>query len=150
MIGLVQRVSRASVAVAGNVIGTIGTGLVVLVGIQPEDSPATAEKLLHRMLNYRIFADAQGRMNVSLKDQGGGLLLVPQFTLCADTTHGMRPGFSAAAPPQVAERLFGYLVGRAEALHSPVAAGPFGTDMQVSLINEGPVTFWLQSHSPAS
>ncbi len=143
MIGLLQRVSQASVTVTGKVIGAIGSGLVVLLGVEPEDSPATAEKLLNRLLNYRVFADAEGKMNLSLKDQGGGLLLVPQFTLCADTGQGMRPSFSTAASPELARRLFDYLVERAAQLHSSVAAGRFGADMQLSLINDGPVTFWL-------
>ena len=143
MIGLLQRVCRASVAVTGEVVGSIDAGLVVLLGFQPEDSVATAEKLLNRLLNYRVFADAEGKMNLSLKDHGGGLLLVPQFTLCADTRRGMRPGFSTAASPELAVRLFGYLVERAAQVHSPVAAGRFGAHMQLSLINDGPVTFWL-------
>ena len=145
MIGLLQRVSQSSVTVNGEVVGAIATGLMVLVGIEPEDSPAVADQLLHRILNYRIFADAQGRMNVSLKNHAAGLLLVPQFTLCADTSRGLRPGFSTAAGPELGEHLFGYLVRRAEALHAPVASGRFGAHMQVSLVNDGPVTFWLQS-----
>ncbi|HEX4872084.1 MAG TPA: D-aminoacyl-tRNA deacylase [Nevskiaceae bacterium] len=145
MIALLQRVAEARVAVAGETLGAIGPGLLVLIGVRPEDQTASAERLLERLLGYRVFADAQGRMNRSLRDIGGGLLLVPQFTLAADTRRGSRPGFSGAAAPALAQRLFEHLVQRAQASHAPVASGRFGADMQVSLTNDGPVTFWLES-----
>jgi D-tyrosyl-tRNA(Tyr) deacylase len=144
MIALLQRVSSASVDVAGERIGAIGPGLLVLVGVQPQDDERTALRLLERLLAYRVFGDAQGRMNLSLADTGGGLLLVPQFTLAADTRKGNRPGFSTAASPAEAERLFGLFCERARAAHPVVATGRFGADMRVSLVNEGPVTFWLE------
>ncbi len=144
MIGLLQRVSEASVRVDGQNIGAIGPGLLVLVGVERDDRDDQAERLLQRLLGYRVFADAQGRMNLSLRDTGGGLLLVPQFTLAADTHKGTRPGFSHAAPPATARRLFDHLVDLARRGHHPVASGQFGADMQVALINDGPVTFWLQ------
>jgi len=148
MIALLQRVSSASVDVAGERVGAIGPGLLVLVGVQPQDDPRTALRLLERLLAYRVFGDAEGRMNLSLADTGGGLLLVPQFTLAADTRSGTRPSFTPAAPPAEASRLFDYTLSRARALHSVVESGRFGADMQVALINDGPVTFWLQV-SPA-
>lgn len=144
MIGLIQRVLEAGVAVDGATVGEIGPGLLALVGVQPGDSEATADRLLERMLRYRVFSDDAGRMNRSLQDVGGGLLLVSQFTLAADTRQGNRPGFSTAANPAEGERLFGYLVERARASHPNVATGRFGAHMQVSLVNEGPVTFWLE------
>jgi len=145
MIGLIQRVTGAEVRVAGAVVASIGRGLLVLVAVRREDTEATAERLLERLLGYRVFADSEGRMNLSIREVGGGLLLVPQFTLAADTRKGTRAGFSAAADPELARRLFGYLLGRAQASYAPVSAGVFGADMQVSLINDGPVTFWLES-----
>lgn len=145
MIGLLQRVSEASVAVEGELIGAIGRGLLVLVGVQPEDTPARAERLLERLLGYRVFPDAENRMNLCLRDIGGGLLLVPQFTLAADTRRGRRPSFTSAAPPEQGRALFDYLVGRAQALHPEVACGRFGAEMRVALINEGPVTFWIEA-----
>ena len=144
MIALLQRVSSASVDVAGERVGAIGPGLLVLVGVQPRDDGRTAGRLLERLLAYRVFGDAQGRMNLSLTDTGGGLLLVPQFTLAADTRKGNRPGFSTAAAPAEAERLFAHLVELARGAHPAVATGRFGADMRVSLVNEGPVTFWLE------
>lgn len=144
MIGLLQRVSQARVTVSGTAVGTIEAGLLVLVGIEQSDDVAAAERLLQKLLDYRLFADARGRMNRSLRDTGGGLLLVPQFTLVADTGKGLRPSFAAAAPPDQARALFAQLVERAQALHAPVAAGEFGTDMQVALVNDGPVTFSLR------
>lgn len=144
MIALLQRVSSASVDVAGERIGAIGPGLLVLVGVQPQDDDRTALRLLERLLAYRVFGDAEGRMNRSLSDTGGGLLLVPQFTLAADTRKGNRPGFSTAAAPADAERLFDFLCQQARAVHPVVATGRFGADMRVSLVNEGPVTFWLE------
>ena len=145
MIGLLQRVTEASVRIDGAVVGAIGPGLLVLVGVQSGDTAAQGERLLERLVTYRVFADEAGRMNRSLRDSNGGLLLVPQFTLAADTRKGMRPGFSTAAAPAQAERLFERLCVLARNSHPTVACGRFGADMQVSLVNEGPVTFWLQS-----
>ena len=144
MIGLLQRVVSASVASGGEEIAAIGAGLLVLVGVQKGDGERQALRLLERLLGYRVFADAAGRMNLSVHDTGGGLLLVPQFTLAADTRTGMRPGFSTAADPQTGARLFGRLVEMARQRHSGVAWGRFGADMQVALVNDGPVTFWLE------
>lgn len=145
MIGLLQRVASARVEAARNTLGAIDQGLLVLVGVQKGDTEQKADRLLQRLLGYRVFPDEQGKMNLSLKDTGGGLLLVPQFTLAADTRSGMRPGFSTAAPPDEGRRLFDYLVTRARAGHTVVASGEFGADMQVSLVNDGPVTFWLET-----
>lgn len=144
MIGLIQRVSRASVQVDGRITGAIERGLLVLVGVQKHDDDGRALRLLERLIGYRVFADEAGKMNLSLRDIGGGLLLVPQFTLAADTQKGMRPSFSSAAPPQEGKRLFDYLVQQAKSQYPNVATGVFGADMQVSLINDGPVTFWLE------
>lgn len=144
MKALLQRVRGARVEVAGEVVGAIDQGLLVLVGVEPQDSEASADKLLHRLLNYRVFGDAEGKMNLSLKDVEGGLLLVSQFTLAADTRSGMRPSFSNAAPPAQGAALFDYLLARAGAQHAPVASGRFGADMQVHLVNDGPVTFLLE------
>jgi len=145
MIGLLQRVSRAQVEVEGAVIGAIGQGLLVLVGVVKGDDEARAHRLLERLLSYRVFADERGRMNRSLVDVAGGLLLVPQFTLAAETKKGTRASFTSAAAPEQAERLFHLLLDQARARHRPVASGRFGADMQVSLTNDGPVTFWLES-----
>lgn len=145
MIGLLQRVSEARVEVAGETVGAIGRGLLVLVAVQPEDTEARADRLLERILGYRVFPDAEGRMNRSLRDLGGGLLLVSQFTLAADTRKGTRASFTRAAPPELGERLYDYLVQRARMAHPVLATGRFGADMQVSLTNDGPVTFWLES-----
>lgn len=144
MIGLLQRVSSAQVTSAGAILGTIGRGLLVFVGVARQDQEAHAERLLRRILDYRVFADAHGKMNLSLKDINGDLLLVPQFTLVADTSTGLRPSFTPAATPELGRRLYEYLVARAHARHVRVASGVFGADMQVSLVNDGPVTFWLQ------
>jgi D-tyrosyl-tRNA(Tyr) deacylase len=144
MIGLLQRVSSAQVSVEGKVVGAIESGLLVLVGVQPLDDERTSQRLLERLLGYRVFPDADGRMNGSLAETGGGLLLVPQFTLAADTRKGSRPGFSTAAPPAVAEARFAALCEQARQCHTPVATGAFGSDMQVQLCNDGPVTFWLE------
>ncbi len=144
MIGLLQRVTEAKVAVAGKTIGAIDQGLLVLIGVEKGDTEKQADRLLERLLGYRVFADDQDKMNLSLIDVQGGLLLVSQFTLPADTQKGMRPGFSAGASADEGERLFNYLVEKANATHSKVETGTFGADMQVSLINDGPVTFWLQ------
>jgi D-tyrosyl-tRNA(Tyr) deacylase len=144
MIGLLQRVSRARVEADQQVVAAIGTGLVVFIGVEKPDNEASADRLLQRLLGYRVFPDDNGKMNLSLTDIDGELLLVPQFTLPADTAKGMRPSFSSAAPPQRGKELFDYLLGRARAGHFKVAAGIFGADMQVTLTNDGPVTFWLQ------
>ncbi len=145
MIGLLQRVSSASVTVDGHCTGKIGRGLLVLVGVEREDREAQAVRLLERILTYRVFPDAQDKMNLSLRDIQGGLLLVPQFTLPADTRKGTRPSFTPAAPPQQGEALFDYLLRQAAREHPEVACGVFGADMQVALVNDGPVTFWLQT-----
>ncbi len=144
MIALLQRVTESRVVVAGKTIGEIGRGLMVLVGVERGDSETQADRLLDKLLAYRVFADANERMNLSVQEVSGALLLVPQFTLAADTAKGNRPGFSLAAPPDEGRRLFGYFVDQARKRHEPVATGEFGADMQVSLINDGPVTFWLQ------
>jgi D-tyrosyl-tRNA(Tyr) deacylase len=145
MSGLLQRVTQASVRVDGALVGAIGPGLLVLVGVQAGDTAAQGERLLERLVTYRVFADDTGRMNRSLEETGGGLLLVPQFTLAADTHKGTRPGFSTAAAPELGREHFAALVALAEArLPGRVAAGQFGADMQVALVNDGPVTFWLE------
>ncbi|AXO86719.1 D-aminoacyl-tRNA deacylase [Pseudomonas sp. K1(2024)] len=144
MKGLLQRVRSARVEVEGQVVGAVDQGLLVLVAVEPEDTREHADKLLHKLLNYRVFSDPQGKMNLSLKDIGGGLLLVSQFTLAADTRSGLRPGFSTAAPPALGAELFDYLVQQARGQHSVVETGQFGADMQVHLVNDGPVTFMLQ------
>jgi D-tyrosyl-tRNA(Tyr) deacylase len=138
-------VTEARVVVGGEVVGAIGRGLLAFVAVEPGDTEARAERLLERVLGYRVFPDAQGRMNLGLTDVGGGLLLVPQFTLAADTRKGMRPSFSSAAAPQDGRPLFDHLVDQARAAHPEVATGRFGADMQVALVNDGPVTFWLTS-----
>ena len=145
MKGLIQRVREARVEVAGEVVGAIDQGLLVLVGVEREDDQARADKLLHKLLNYRVFSDEQGKMNRSLKDIGGGLLLVSQFTLAADTRSGLRPSFSSAAPPAQGEALYDYLLAQARCQHPLVACGRFGAEMQVHLVNDGPVTFLLES-----
>ncbi len=144
MIGLLQRVTHASVDVEGRCIASIGHGLLVLVGVQRDDSEHELERLLERLLGYRVFPDEQGRMNRDVRQAAGGLLLVPQFTLAADTRSGTRPGFSTAAAPDEGRRLFELMVERARERHDPVAAGRFGADMQVALVNDGPVTFSLE------
>lgn len=144
MIGLLQRVSRASVEIDAATVGEIGQGILAFVCAEPGDSRAGADRLIERLLGYRVFSDANGKMNLSVKDVGGALLLVPQFTLAADTGKGMRPSFSSAAPTEDARAMFDYLVTRARAEHAPVAAGRFGAHMSVSLTNDGPVTFWLR------
>jgi D-tyrosyl-tRNA(Tyr) deacylase len=144
MIALLQRVSEAAVRVNGEVIGEIGVGLLALVGVEKNDSEAQADRLLDRVLAYRLFPDAEGRMNRSLLEAGGGLLLVPQFTLAANTRKGNRASFTSAAPPAEGERLFDHFVLRAGSRLPGVQTGRFGADMQVHLVNDGPVTFWLQ------
>jgi D-tyrosyl-tRNA(Tyr) deacylase len=141
---LIQRVTTASVTVEGQVIGAIDHGLMALIGVEKGDSEANADKLLHKLLHYRVFSDEAGKMNHNLQQAQGGLLLVSQFTLAADTRKGLRPGFSSAAPPEEGERLFDYLVARAQQAGPPVATGQFGADMQVALVNDGPVTFMLE------
>jgi D-aminoacyl-tRNA deacylase len=145
MIALLQRVRTARVEIGGEVVASIGPGLLALIGVRPEDDEAAATRLLDRLLHYRVFADDAGKMNLSLQQIGGDLLLVPQFTLAADTRHGRRPGFSTAAPPEQGKRLFTLLCELAARKHSPVSSGVFGADMQVSLTNDGPVTLWLES-----
>lgn len=145
MIGLLQRVTDGRVVVSGRLVGAIGRGLVVLLAVEPDDGAAQAERLVERLAGYRVFPDAQGRMNLSLEDIGGELLLVPQFTLAADTSRGMRPSFTKAASPELGRRLFDHAVLAARArLPGKVATGEFGAEMQVSLTNDGPVTFWLR------
>lgn len=145
MIGLIQRVSHASVTVNEEVVGEIDQGLLALIGVEKSDDQRKADRLLERMLNYRVFPDQDGKMNLSIGDIRAGLLLVPQFTLVADTTKGNRPGFSNGASPEVGKQWFEYLLKRAHEHHEHVAGGIFGADMQVQLINNGPVTFWLQT-----
>lgn len=145
MIGLLQRVREARVEVAGETIGAIQQGLLVFAGVEKGDTEARVDRLLERILGYRIFEDTEGKMNLSVRDIQGGLLLVSQFTLAADTDKGMRPSFTPAAAPAEGERLYSYLVQRAQSQHQPVACGRFGANMQVSLVNDGPVTFWLQT-----
>jgi len=157
MLALIQRVREASVTVAGETIGAIGQGLLVLLGIEREDTEQVAERLLKKVLAYRVFADAEGKMNLSVQDVGGGVLVVSQFTLAADTNKGLRPSFSAAKPPADAELLYQYFVAQARKAHvqagqplqlkqqGKVETGSFGADMQVALVNDGPVTFLLRS-----
>ena len=145
MIALIQRVTRAEVTVGGNSVGRIDRGILALIGVRKGDTEAAAERLLERIVGYRIFPDHEGKMNLSLKDVGGGLLLVSQFTLAADTRSGMRAGFSTAAAPDEGRRLFDYLVNAARASLPRVATGEFGAHMQLSLVNDGPVTFWLET-----
>lgn len=145
MIALIQRVTEAEVTVDGLRVGAIGPGLLALVAVQPGDGDAQLERMLERLLGYRVFGDDQGRMNRSLADTGGGLLLVPQFTLAADTDKGMRPSFTAAAPPELAQALFERLLARARERHATVESGRFGAHMKVALVNDGPVTFWLET-----
>jgi len=144
MLSLIQRVARARVEVAGQTVGEIGRGLLVLVCAEPGDTEAECERLLARLLKLRIFSDAAGKMNLSVQDVAGGLLLVSQFTLAADTRSGNRPGFSGAAGPDLGRRLFEHLVRSAQAAHPQVASGRFGADMQVHLVNDGPVTIPLR------
>ncbi|MFN3566947.1 MAG: D-aminoacyl-tRNA deacylase [Burkholderiaceae bacterium] len=144
MIALIQRVAQARVLVDGRVVGAIGRGLLALVCAERGDTEAQADALVTKMLGYRVFADDAGRMNRSVRDVGGGLLIVPQFTLAADTDTGTRPSFTPAAPPEEGRRLFGHFVAQARRRHAPVETGEFGAHMQVESINDGPVTFWLR------
>ncbi|WP_158937252.1 D-aminoacyl-tRNA deacylase [Burkholderia sp. S171] len=152
MIALIQRVLRADVRVGDRVTGAIDAGLLALVCAERGDTQAVADKLLAKMLSYRVFSDAAGKMNLPVRDmdgagRAGGVLLVSQFTLAADTSSGLRPSFTPAAPPEEGRRLFDYFVAQARASHPIVETGEFGADMQVSLVNDGPVTFWLQVRS---
>lgn len=144
MIGLIQRVTEAKVEVDNSTVAQIGRGILALIGVEKQDNSATARRLAQRILQYRIFPDADGKMNLSLQDTDGELLLVPQFTLPADTRKGNRPSFSSAAPPEKGQRLFLELADLAGEIHGQVQTGVFGANMQVSLTNDGPVTFWLQ------
>ena len=145
MIALIQRVTEASVAIAGERVAEIGPGAMVLLGVRAADTQANAEKLSQRLLGYRLFSDASGKMNLDIQQSGGGLLLVPQFTLAADTNSGRRPGFSTAKPPVEASQLFDYFCDLVQAASLDVQRGRFGADMAVSLVNDGPVTFWLEA-----
>lgn len=145
MIGLIQRVLEAKVVVDGNTVGQIQTGILLLLGVERADTEAQAKRLLERILNYRIFEDEQGRMNRSLLDIKGGLLVVPQFTLPADTQKGNRPSFTPAAPPEQGKQWFDYFCQQIQAQGHELQSGVFGADMQVHLINHGPATFWLQT-----
>ncbi len=143
MIGLLQRVTRAHVEIDGETVGVIDRGLMVLTGVEKHDDETRADRLLERLLGYRVFPDDQGKMNLSLRDIDGGLLLVPQFTLAADTRKGRRPSFASAAPPEQGQAIFDYFVACARERHPQVQSGRFGADMQIHLVNDGPVTFWL-------
>lgn len=145
MKALIQRVNYARVEVGDSLIGEIDKGLLVFLGVEKADTQEQADQILHKLLNYRVFADAEGKMNLSISDVAGGMLIVSQFTLAAETHKGMRPGFSAAAAPEQAKELYEYLLQQAEQKHQTVACGEFGADMQVSLQNDGPVTFLLES-----
>jgi D-tyrosyl-tRNA(Tyr) deacylase len=147
MIALIQRVAQAEVRVQDRTAGAIDRGVLAFIGVQREDTESDADRLLERLLSYRIFPDDGGRMNLDVRAIGGGLLLVSQFTLAADTRSGTRPGFSTAATPERARQLFDLLVTQARAAHPTVATGEFGADMQVHLVNDGPVTFWLQTRT---
>jgi len=149
MIALIQRVTYARVSVAGQIVGQIGPGLLALVCAQRSDTPAQARALCDKLLKYRVFGDAQGKMNLSVQDVNGGVLLVPQFTLAADTGSGARPSFTPAAPPALAETLFSHFVELTRARHATVETGAFGADMQVTLCNDGPATFWLECQAAA-
>lgn len=150
MISLIQRVTEAKVEVDQAVVGRIGAGLLVLLAVEPDDTSVQAERMVERLTGYRVFDDGAGRMNLSVTETGGGLLLVPQFTLAADTRRGMRPSFTRAAPPALGQALFDEVVARARArLGDRVATGRFGAHMRVSLVNDGPVTFWIHV-SPAT
>ena len=145
MLGLIQRVSSASVVIDYETVGEIDQGILLLLGVQKHDAMGSADKLLRKVLNYRMFSDPEGKMNLSLSDINGGLLVVSQFTLAADTKKGLRPSFSSAAPPEQAENLYNHFVNQASQQHLKVQNGRFGADMQVCLVNDGPVTFMLES-----
>ena len=150
MIALLQRAASACVDVDGERLAEIGSGVLAFVCAQPGDDESVADRLLSRVLTYRMFPDEVGRMNRSLRDAGGGLLLVPQFTLAADTRSGTRPGFSGALPPAEARVLFEYLCDQARAAHPVVGTGRFGAHMRIGLVNDGPVTFWLEQTAGAA
>jgi D-tyrosyl-tRNA(Tyr) deacylase len=152
VIALIQRVSRAQVEVDGTEVGAIGPGLLVFLAVEPADDESQADRLMERIAAYRVFEDADGRMNLSVAERDGSLLLVPQFTLAADTTKGLRPSFGGAAAPELGRRLFDHAVGRARSAlgDGRVATGRFGAHMHVSLTNDGPVTFWLETARPAA
>lgn len=145
MKGLIQRVNRASVAVNGETVGRISRGILMLLGVERDDTPESVEKMIHKLLNYRIFPDADDKMNLSVTDIAGGILVVSQFTLAADTRKGLRPGFSTAATPEIAEQLYNQLVHQLRDRHADVATGIFAANMQIELINDGPVTFLLET-----
>ena len=145
MLGLIQRVSSASVVIDHETVGEIDQGILLLLGVQKHDAMGSADKLLRKVLSYRMFSDPEGKMNLSLSDINGGLLIVSQFTLAADTKKGLRPSFSSAAPPEQAENLYNHFVSHATQQHLKVQNGRFGADMQVCLVNDGPVTFMLES-----
>jgi len=145
MIGLLQRVTQAQVTIDGDTVASINAGLVVLVGIEKNDSEKQTQRLFEKLIGYRVFPDVQDKMNLSLRDIKGGLLLVPQFTLAADTQKGLRPSFSNAAAPELGKQLFEYLISYARQQFTNVETGVFGANMQVSLVNDGPVTFWLKA-----
>jgi D-tyrosyl-tRNA(Tyr) deacylase len=145
VIGLLQRVTEASVSVGGSVVARIGDGLLVLVAVQPDDTPARVQRMADRLLGYRVFGDADGRMNRSVSDMNFGVLLVPQFTLAADTRKGMRASFTSAASPELGRQYFDLLTAACRERSTNVQSGVFGADMQVSLVNDGPVTFWLEA-----
>lgn len=144
MIALIQRVTQAKVEVKGQIVGQIGKGLLVLLGVEKEDDQAKADKLAEKVLNYRIFSDENDKMNLNVQQAGGSLLVVSQFTLAAETQKGMRPGFSNGAPPEMAENLYHYFVEQCKQQGLETQTGQFAADMQVTLTNDGPVTFWLQ------
>lgn len=145
MRGLIQRVNRAKVDVDGETVGQISRGILLLLGVERDDNAASVDKMLHKLLNYRIFPDAEGKMNLSVTDIEGGILAVSQFTLAADTRKGMRPGFSTAAAPEVAQQLYDLFVEQLKSRHSEVATGIFAADMKIELVNDGPVTFLLET-----
>lgn len=145
MRGLIQRVNRAKVDVDGETVGQISRGILLLLGVERDDNAASVDKMLHKLLNYRIFPDAEGKMNLSVTDIEGGILAVSQFTLAADTRKGMRPGFSTAAAPEVAQQLYDQFVEQLKSRHSEVATGIFAADMKIELVNDGPVTFLLET-----
>lgn len=144
MIALLQRVTEAAVHVNGQEVAAINKGIMALVAVQRGDTSIQADRLLERVLAYRIFPDDEGKMNLDVRQAGGSLLLVPQFTLAANTNQGNRPGFASAAAPEEGKRLFDYIVNRSNEIHGPTGAGIFGADMKVSLVNDGPVTFWIE------
>ncbi len=144
MIALLQRVTAASVEIDGNIVGKIKAGLLVFLAVQKNDNQQSADKMIHRVLTYRVFADSSGKMNRNVQEFGGGVLLVPQFTLAADTKKGLRPNFSSAESPELGKKMFDYFLNKLNAEYDKVSSGKFAADMQVNLTNDGPVTFWLE------